>query len=695
MSATALQRSGVSRRRSSRSSRLPPPVPAMGEGSVDELGNSDIREPIASSLDMDALRTEMESLAKMRRERGRGDGAHRHHRPAAAGKLVASSAGPRAAADTGGRPLQLPAAPTELSNSVVPSLPTAGSMTSPRSDWASGQALPNGDSMDISGSGGFPSDRQHLGRRQLVEWGDQLYREVGRFEQDKTSLEQTLVEYQTEIEQLRRRCIDLEHYAAGLAISPRDAVVATAENGELRKQLAAYAVEIDVLREERESGNHALREAQEAVEHLKLERDGLKRSLMELDQRTVEHSSRCEHLEGLLNSHKDHHNVTEGQLMRTKHQLDVAGASLSLAQDSYAATHRIQSQAERDVAEAEKRASEKEQKIQALIEVIQPLREHLSGMQDAFVKQTREFQGFIQQVRQKQQQAVKDVSAVSMNITAHWEDAQELPQLLETVSQAHENAEQCQSQQLKELQTAHQVVASQLTNTQEMHRRTAEDGAAAHNESRMMEHKEELRKANRKNRLVALFHANIAKQMIMVCIDGLSVMKVHNRTATDRRVKKEQRKVLIDQDSMRLKWVKAPFKFGKTESFVELDSILSLVFGCRSRAAYLFPDERPELCIGVLTVDRTYDFICQSQQEAEAMVLSISRLCARISGWSIPGSIHSRSRFLSVAGWTKVENACRKERKTLCAMLVHAITKAVSGQGSGASVAAGTSARVP
>merc|ERR1712125_276719 len=63
-------------------------------------------------------------------------------------------------------------------------------------------------------------------------------------------------------------------------------------------------------------------------------------------------------------------------------------------------------------------------------------------------------------------------------------------------------------------------------------------------------------------------------------------------------------------------------------------------------------------------------------EHVEDFVVSISRLCVRLFGWPIPGSIQTHSQFLCAAGWTKIEDTCRRERKTITAKVIEACASA-------------------
>jgi len=103
-------------------------------------------------------------------------------------------------------------------------------------------------------------------RQQFLEWGESLMKEVHILEKEKAEL-------QTAQEQSRQRCLELERLVRQ-GVAQSGAAVATAEeNEDLRKQLSAYAVEIDVVREERDKLQRDLGQTRETIRKLTIERD--------------------------------------------------------------------------------------------------------------------------------------------------------------------------------------------------------------------------------------------------------------------------------------------------------------------------------------------------------------------------------------------------------------------------------------
>eukprot|EP00929_Paragymnodinium_shiwhaense_P111598 TRINITY_DN798_c0_g1_i1.p1 TRINITY_DN798_c0_g1~~TRINITY_DN798_c0_g1_i1.p1 ORF type:complete len:873 (-),score=211.76 TRINITY_DN798_c0_g1_i1:146-2764(-) len=707
---------------------LPPPKPydafhtaspefgGSGVGAANVIGPRNAGHPVeeggpardadAAPHPLDAIRAEAESLAKIRRTMGGRPSQRRV--PAAAGKLVQSEGGgtrrasglrarSRAAQQAAAQRLPLPVAEPgmnvsdELSNSAVlsssvvpnhaysrhfepisaevglvesPGMSALSALTTSPRQVGVGQAA-DASSFDLSGLGNG-LERQRLERRQLVEWGENLYQDVSRLEQEKAQLEKQIAKEQAdrgalegELETMRKRCAELElHHEKGEQAGME-------ENGSLRKQLAAYAVEIDVLRQERETGQSALREAQEAVHRLTLEREGLVRSLQELERSHKDVAQRNDHLEGLLSAHGSDKQAVEGQLHSAMSELGVVGASLQLVHDKGSESQRV---AEKAVAEAERSAAEKDERIAALIDVIQPLRDQLHTLKENFVKQTREFGQFISSVRSQQKQAHNAIQMVTSSLTAQWQESKDLPRLLERLQTASEGLKVGQQQQLGEWQRTHKDLQQELGKAKHSVALSSEEHEKLRSDLKIKETKEQLRKVCRKGRLQKILDPNLASQMSLIC-SGFAILEKVNAKGS----KKEHRKVMVDVDRKQLKWCKVHSSFGKGESSVDLAKLIGIQYGCLSRASVLFPSIQPWTCFSVYTTDRSYDFSCRDLREAEAFVCSISRVCAHLGGWSLPGSIQTHHKFMVASGWCKVQHGCRRERKSLRSAIMNSI----------------------
>jgi hypothetical protein len=586
-------------------------------------------------------------------------------RPAAAGKLVASRV-------AGGAVLE----GLEGSGASLPSMPAV-------------ESYPCGgfDSFEVSCIG--PTEMQDLERQQLVMWGEDRQRQVEKLEgeveklarekvdsekrlaeleqrcaESQAEVDQRCVESQAEVERLTARCTELESQHAN----------STQENGDLRKQLAAYAVEITVLREDRENSQQALRDAHAQVQRLSEERSDLVRSVqgLELDQshRSEQFNSAVEPMSvtgGFLGGRFGPNTGTGGFSSGRSEPMSASVSPPGFEYDSLA-----NPSARMD--EARRCAEDKDQRIEALIDVIQPLRDQLKTMQEAFIKQTKEFGQFVQRVRQKQFQAVKDINALNISLAGHWQCTQDMPQMVEELSQAQTGVEHGQIQHAGAMRDAHQKLHDQVAEEQRKASHAAEQALRAKEHAKGLEVNEARRKETRLSRNDAILHGRLSKNVraMAKALQGIEMRKVHQGTG---KVNTDARKVAVCDETMRVKWCKPPYKFGKGDSYVEIDKIIGISYGCGTRA-HILTNENPCICFGLNTVDRSYDFISRDQDEAECFVLSISRLCNIMAGFTIPGSIPTHPLFVRARAWAKVQQKCRKDHKTLLAVVDSAVRSA-------------------
>mmetsp|Transcript_119934 Transcript_119934/g.344668 ORF Transcript_119934/g.344668 Transcript_119934/m.344668 type:complete len:707 (-) Transcript_119934:147-2267(-) len=155
---------------------------------------------------------------------------------------------------------------------------------------------------------------------------------------------------------------------------------------------------------------------------------------------------------------------------------------------------------------------------------------------------------------------------------------------------------------------------------------------------------------------------------------GVVVQKVSFKNG-----KREDRKLEICKEdassNVRLRWAKKPFTKFPKNSFLFLSRVMLIGYGMMSRAWAMFDDVLPERCFSIFTVRRSFDFICPSEEDAQAFVVALSRLCACIQGWPVPGSIDTQSKFASAKGWCKLIAACRRKQTPLSKRFLDAIAK--------------------
>jgi len=120
-------------------------------------------------------------------------------------------------------------------------------------------------------------------KQQLVEWGECLCKQVNDLQQEKFRGEQNAAANAAAASASRRQLEEenerLRQWGSKLDRQANTSAAAGKENEDLRKQLAAYAVEVDALRDENEKSDQSRREAQKAVSRLTEEREELQRQI--------------------------------------------------------------------------------------------------------------------------------------------------------------------------------------------------------------------------------------------------------------------------------------------------------------------------------------------------------------------------------------------------------------------------------
>mmetsp|Transcript_77187 Transcript_77187/g.153040 ORF Transcript_77187/g.153040 Transcript_77187/m.153040 type:complete len:678 (+) Transcript_77187:170-2203(+) len=635
------------------SPRFPPPVLAQhSSGAVDQL------------------RAEAESLVKLRR-----DLLGQQHRPSDHSRHR-------------GAKLILPPPPGEsaLSHSVVPdSLVTNGDRV-PGSlacclvesahalEEPAVQAHEPEQAVLRSVANGFVADRRAREQQELLQWSDALCRDVARVEQERSQLDQQVVtarlerqQLEVELDRMRRRCSELENLAAlqGLGFG---------ENDHLRKQLAAYAVEIEVLRSDREETRRALRTAQDSVQQLTIERDGLLLSLQEIRmERQVAEEERA----GLEAKCLEEIACREDAEARQAAETEAMQASLQMAQSQ---SQDKQSHLVLSMEEAKRLNDEKDVRLKGFVDIIQDLMALVAKLQESHVQQTKDFGSLVGSVR-KQQLAEEDrAQEAAQVLTEHQHLAEQTIQQLGRVQDLQAGSENSwheerlrMQEQARQLAESNQVAVEAVQNYRnELNRRENLDSQSAAVELEQTA-RERDRRGKRLARQTVRANSNILKEMIEA-LSGLFVDKVSMKEGRRQRRKLKvhcgdfvqlngptrTRKAGQQLPKLELMWAKSPFRDFPHSSSVNLAEVTALGFGYSARATALFPEVYPPNCFSVYTPTRSFDFVCHEERHAEVFVMVLSRLCCRIQGWPVLGGISSRSKFLCARGWCKVETACRR-----------------------------------
>jgi Ca2+-binding EF-hand superfamily protein/regulator of replication initiation timing len=506
------------------------------------------------------------------------------------------------------------------------------------------------DENTVNTSEGFSTvDMHDLERQQLVMWGEDRQREVAKLQGEKASLGQRLAEVQprcaelqAEVERLTARCGELEGENASCV----------SENKELRKQLAAYAVEITVLREDRDSDQQALRDAHAQVQRLSEERSEMVRSVQDYE---------LEHSRSLLSSPSRRGQSEGGSAVETLTRLPLM-----------------------DTDEERRSSEEKDRKIDALLDVIQPLREQVATLKHSFTHQTKEFENFVKTVRQKQDEATKGINSLNISLAEHWHSTQNMPEMMKDIVEAHTGSHRTYVEQECAMRNEQHAMRADLEDSRRHTQAWLEHSRTKEQRLEELTAQEKERKVARLARQDAVQDGWLSENIYAMgkAIKELSnVKKIHQQQGS-KQMQSALRHVKVD-DGQGIKpllvWRKPGSKHDIKE--VELSSVLHIQYGAKSRAYYVAREFKekvdPRQCFGVVTSERSLDFICPEGDDARHLVLSISRLCNHITGFSVPGSLPTYALFCRARAWAAIHHHCLGQNNHISTPLYKAVEATV------------------
>lgn len=486
-------------------------------------------------------------------------------------------------------------------------------------------------------------------RRQLVEWADDLSQQVKRLEYDKAGLEKNMeaaaVAASTTQKQLEGDLAHVKRWAADCERQANVKGAAATENEALRKQLAAYSVEVDTLREEKDCLQKSHSEAQEAVRQLTDE-------TQDLGQRN----------ENLLQQNEDLQQRNEELLKKLEKS----------SEPSVDHKHDAQVLREREHSKA-------------LANALKSVREFYSELQEGFVAQTREFDIFSQQTKEKQRDAEQQLSAAKGKAKHQQEVTMQLLGELAKLRGECESRRELQEQLEQQARKAESCAAELANKQRDWHRER--QGLQDHlvKETRQrLEVEEEIsrreqvqrernvtrqRRLDRDPALLRLERAlerNIARDMYELHM-GAVLEKVHERNC-----RREPRLVQVSADQMVLRWSKDLQSMNRSCSSLDLYEVIRIHYGGMARACVLHTEVPPWLCFSLYTPRRSYDFCCPDEETVQRFVLGLSRLC----DWA-SGTVATRRRFIALRGWCKLEDACFRQQMSLGQLFFRALTRIV------------------
>jgi len=472
--------------------------------------------------------------------------------------------------------------------------------------------------------------------QQQRDRGENLYQEVmhhdvERLESKKAQLEQSLLEAQqaprrleAELEQMRHRCAELERL-----VHVNTPVVAKAdENEDLRKQLAAYAVEIDMRRSDTENEHADLRRQLAAYA---VEIDTLRR-----EQANAEDTLRD---------------------IQQDHQAELDHMTLEL-QEAHSVIQRLRSErfTEANHEDRDHREVPTNEYIQDLVNANESLRAELTSLQEECEKQVREFSDMVASMRKSHQEASSELAGAGKSIE---EDERLAATLRKQIEDLHAEASRAAAQQDETLQSALSEALSQRDALQSQLSEEEQHRAA------LEEQLTELRASKTAPSPSSLLpKASRAQNAVEHARATLFVAQEHTlRKLSDKRRKNEPRIVTVSAPDLMLKWAKLPQGCGpirKKTSQLDLKEVTYIDYGITTQAfRQNVSSALPWLCFSLHVASRSFDFLCPDEESAQHYLLALSELCDGACG-----RIMTRSSFASRKGWCKVQHHCMQRRKS-------------------------------
>jgi len=320
--------------------------------------------------------------------------------------------------------------------------------------------------------------------------------------------------------------------------------------------------------------------------------------------------------------------------------------------------------------------------------IIRELFSVLEELQEKYVAQTRHYEQLAQRVRSQQADHIQSVNEAEKDTRVQQEAIGVLREHLQCarkiadekdadivyIRQAAEEYER----EARALYSKNHTVAEQVR----LHQSQMSTLTAQEQQRLQRQVLEEQTKAERRKSRHRLFNnPNIAKHMARA-LEGVVVRKAVG-VAPEKDGKLEMRKLRValttgprGEPRFLLRWAKEPYKTWSEKSVCDLSRVIVLGFGHSSRIPGLYPQEKdmlPWRCLSVFTPRRSFDFLCRNDDDAQTLMLVLSRLCHRVQGWSLLGQIPSHGRFVAAQGWCKVETTCRSRRATLYTHLKDAL----------------------
>eukprot|EP01066_Platyproteum_vivax_P011758 Platyproteum_vivax@DN5332_c0_g1_i1.p1 len=269
-------------------------------------------------------------------------------------------------------------------------------------------------------------------RRQLVEWGESLYKEVQALERNRIHLENQLesaksqnVGLENKNQHLSDKVSSLQDSLAQIQTPDDKAIVERSvqsghEVADLRRQLEAYAVEIDKARAERDKATKAQKEAEHDIKRSNDRQEPLVGHHADLIKENEELKAHNTRINQFLNVERSMKESFQEELKDAHVELDVIGASLKLAREENMTLHQDLAASKRELRSAHPGETVVMAQAAAPVVVHQTLtddkaasqldahRKLVARMQLAFAEQTRDYETVIEEIKGKAAAAMED-----------------------------------------------------------------------------------------------------------------------------------------------------------------------------------------------------------------------------------------------------------------------------------------------
>jgi hypothetical protein len=477
--------------------------------------------------------------------------------------------------------------------------------------------------------------QSHRKRNRHSSWSEHLSSEVARLKLRNSQLEDLLEEAGVAQQTLEEQLAKAQQHQIELDMLAREGIAggsvafAIGENKELRKQLAAYAVEIDILRKEKQDFLQKLQQADKRILKLREER------------------------EEALSSKKD-----------------VSKALIEAGKTSQEQTSLAAGMSRR-----------KDLKISELSDLVEDLNRVLAVLQDGYVAQTKEFQDFVVSVQEHHVESKASLEqAGTVLMTDHFHATS-------TVTKHMFDMNKARVDHMRRAEDAEQRLAVEIGGTGDpeseelKRRRYASPGfrdreRLAHGKlQRIREWREVLEELMKARDGIMIEKVSKRNGTRNVCRLVLDDQNMYLCWAQPEPVGPNDEPLPLLRRIWKRKG-KAPQKrVLNRDTKLDLYNVTHIEYGSMSRACVVHKDVKPWHSISVYTDRRSYDFVCPDDDTTRCFVLVLSRLC----NWAT-GVVRSRHAFECRKGWCKIHEHCFAGRQTLSRAFLHACSKATASE---------------